>query len=217
MSRQKQIRIAQRITEEFKDGQVINLGVGIPTLIPDYIKEKHVYLHSENGLLGIGPTPEATLIDMNLISASKNPVTLEAGASIFDSSDSFLMIRGGHVDIAVLGALQVDETGEVANWSVPGPNILGVGGAMDLLAGAKKIIVGMMHISKNGAPKILEELTFPTSGARKVNMVVTEHAVFEIKDNKMILSEILSDISLEELKEITPATYEVKIKKLVKS
>lgn len=216
MNQQKRISIARRIAEEFKDGQVINLGVGIPTLIPDYIEGKNVYLHSENGLLGMGPTPEEEFINMNLISASKKPVTLKAGASIFDSSDSFLMIRGGHVDLAVLGTLQVDETGEAANWSVPGQNILGVGGAMDLMAGAKQIILATMHTSKNGTPKLLEELTFPSSGVCKADMVVTEHAVFEFKDEKMILSEILSDISLEELKEITPANYEVKITKLIK-
>ena len=217
MSQQQRIKIAQRIAEEFEDGQIINLGVGIPTLIPDYIEGKDVYLHSENGLLGMGPTPEEHFVNMDLISASKQPVTVETGASIFDSSDSFLMIRGGHVDVAVLGTLQVDETGEVANWAVPGQNILGVGGAMDLVAGAKKIIIATMHTSKDGTPKLLEKMTFPSSGVRKVNMIVTEHAVFEFKDEKMFLIEVLSDMSLEELKEITPANYVVRIKKLIKA
>lgn len=217
MSQQHRIKIAQRIADEFKDGQIVNLGVGIPTLIPDYIEGKDVYLHSENGLLGMGPTPEEKSINMDLISASKQPVSVETGASIFDSADSFLMIRGGHVDVAVLGTLQVDETGEVANWAVPGQNILGVGGAMDLVAGAKKIIIATMHTSKDGTPKLLEKLTFPSSGVRKVNMIVTEHAVFEFKDEKMSLIEILSDISLEKLKEITPANYEVSIKKLMRA
>lgn len=217
MSQQQRIKIAQRIAEEFEEGQIINLGVGIPTLIPDYIEGKDVYLHSENGLLGMGPTPEESSINMDLISASKQPVTVETGASIFDSADSFLMIRGGHVDVAVLGALQVDETGEVANWAVPGQNILGVGGAMDLVAGAKKIIIATMHTSKDGTPKLLEKLEFPSSGVRKVNMIVTEHAVFAFKDEKMFLTEILSDISFEKLKEITPAKYEVNIKKLIRA
>ncbi len=217
MSQQQRIKIAQRIADEFEDGQIINLGVGIPTLIPDYIEGKDVYLHSENGLLGMGPTPEEKSVNMDLISASKQPVTVETGASIFDSSDSFLMIRGGHLDVAVLGTLQVDETGEVANWAVPGQNILGVGGAMDLVAGAKKIIIATMHTSKDSTPKLLRKLTFPSSGIRKVNMIVTEHAVFEFKDEKMFLIEVLSDISLEKLKDITPANYEVSIKKLVRA
>lgn len=217
LSQQQRIKIAQRVAEEFEDGQVINLGVGIPTLIPDYIEGKNVYLHSENGLLGMGPTPKDEFVNMDLISASKKPVTVETGASIFDSSDSFLMIRGGHVDVAVLGTLQVDETGEVANWAVPGQNILGVGGAMDLVAGAKKIIIATIHTSKDGTAKLLEKLTFPSSGVRKVNMVVTEHAVFEFKNEKMVLIEILSNISLDELKKITPANYEVNIKKLIKA
>lgn len=217
MSQQQRIEIAQRIAEEFEEGQIINLGVGIPTLIPDYIEGKDVYLHSENGLLGMGPTPEENFINMDLISASKQPVSVETGASIFDSADSFLMIRGGHVDVAVLGALQVDETGEVANWAVPGQNILGVGGAMDLVAGAKKIIIATMHTSKDGTPKLLKELAFPSSGVRKVNMIVTEHAVFEFKNEKMFLIEILSDISIDKLKEITPANYEVNIKKLIRA
>ncbi|RAZ81148.1 MULTISPECIES: 3-oxoacid CoA-transferase subunit B [Planococcaceae] len=216
MSQQQRIKIARRIAEEFEDNQIINLGVGIPTLIPDYIEGKDVYLHSENGLLGMGPTPEEEFVNMDLISASKKPVSVETGASIFDSSDSFLMIRGGHVDVAVLGTLQVDETGEVANWAVPGQNILGVGGAMDLVAGAKKIIIATMHTSKDGTPKLLKKLTFPSSGVRKVDMIVTEHAVFEFKDEKMFLIEVLSDITLEELKEITPASYELSTKKLIR-
>lgn len=217
MSQQQRIKIAKRIADEFEEGQIVNLGVGIPTLIPDYIEGKDVYLHSENGLLGMGPTPEDSSINMDLISASKQPVSVETGASIFDSADSFLMIRGGHVDVAVLGALQVDETGEVANWAVPGQNILGVGGAMDLVAGAKKIIIATMHTSKDGTPKLLEKLAFPSSGVRKVNMIVTEHAVFEFIGEKMFLVEILSDISFEKLKEITPAKYEVNIKKLIRA
>lgn len=204
----KRIKIAQRIVQELKQGQVVNLGVGIPTLIPDYLGEKKLVLQSENGLLGMGPTPPAAEVNMDLISASKAPITMEIGASLFDSSNSFAMIRGGHIDVAVLGVLQVDQTGEIANWAVPGQTILGVGGAMDLVAGAKEIIVATLHSSKNGEPKIVKELTFPSSGIRKADLVVSEHAVFKFEDGTMRLIEILSDISIEELKEITGAEFE---------
>ncbi|MGN7408424.1 3-oxoacid CoA-transferase subunit B [Sporosarcina sp. SAFN-010] len=204
----KRIKIAHRIVQELKQGQVVNLGVGIPTLIPDYLGEKKLVLQSENGLLGMGPTPPAAEVNMDLISASKAPITMEIGASLFDSSNSFAMIRGGHIDVAVLGVLQVDQTGEIANWAVPGQTILGVGGAMDLVAGAKEIIVATLHSSKNGEPKLVKELTFPSSGIRKADLVVSEHAVFKFEDGTMRLIEILSDISIEELKEITGAEFE---------
>ncbi|WP_438318938.1 3-oxoacid CoA-transferase subunit B [Sporosarcina sp. FA9] len=204
---EKRIKISKRIIEEFKEGETVNLGVGIPTLIPDYLGDKKLYLQSENGLLGIGPTPPEEDINMELISASKKPITMDVGASLFDSSDSFAMIRGGHINVAVLGALQVDETGEIANWAVPGATILGVGGAMDLVAGAQRIIIATLHTAKNGEPKIVEKLTFPSSGVRKADMIVTEHAVFKFKDNKMELVEILSDVTIEELKEITGAKF----------
>ncbi|MFD1927960.1 3-oxoacid CoA-transferase subunit B [Sporosarcina siberiensis] len=207
MTQEKRIKISKRIIEEFKEGETVNLGVGIPTLIPDYLGDKKLYLQSENGLLGIGPTPPEEEINMELISASKKPITMDLGASLFDSSDSFAMIRGGHINVAVLGALQVDETGEIANWAVPGATILGVGGAMDLVAGAQRIIIATLHNAKNGEPKIVEKLTFPSSGVRKADMIVTEHAVFKFKDNKMELVEILSDVTLEELKELTGAKF----------
>ncbi|PKR77888.1 succinyl-CoA--3-ketoacid-CoA transferase [Halalkalibacillus sediminis] len=207
LSNDQRVKIAKRVAEELKNGEVINLGVGIPTLIPDYLSDKKVYLHSENGLLGMGPTPPENEQDMDLISASKKPITMEKGASLFDSSNSFVMIRGGHVDTAVLGALQVDETGEIANWAIPGKTILGVGGAMDLVAGAKQIIIASSHLSKNDEPKLVKELTFPRSGVRKADMLVTEHAVFKFQNNQCELIEILSDISLEELKEITDANF----------
>src|SRR5699024_11033959 len=133
----------------------------------------------ENGLLGIGPTPDEEQINMDLISAGKKPITMDEGASLFDSSDSFAMIRGGHVDVAVLGALQVDRYGEIANWAVPGKTILGVGGAMDLVAGVKKIIISSTHLSKSGESKLVDKLTFPSSGVRKADMLVTQHAVFK--------------------------------------
>ena len=195
--------------QELEEGQVVNLGVGIPTVIPDFLGNRVLYLQSENGLLGMGPTPSESDIDMDLISASKQPITTDLGASLFDSSDSFVMIRGGHIDIAVLGALQVDQKGEIANWAVPGKTILGVGGAMDLVVGAKKIIVATTHCAKDGSPKLLKKLTFPTSGTRTVDMVVTEHAVFTFEAGHMKLIEIISDITLEELERITEAEYEV--------
>ncbi|WP_077211063.1 3-oxoacid CoA-transferase subunit B [Bacillus dakarensis] len=209
MSQSERIKIAKRVAEELKEGEAVNLGVGIPTMIPDYLGDKKVFLQSENGLLGMGPTPADEDIDMDLISASKKPVTYEIGASLFDSSDSFKMIRGGHIDVAVLGALQVDETGEVANWAVPGETILGVGGAMDLVAGAKRMIIASTHVSKDGSPKLVSKLTFPSSGKRKADMIVTEHAVFKFREGKMYLVEILSDISIDQLKEITEANFEI--------
>lgn len=202
------VRIAKRIAAELEAETVVNLGVGIPTLIPDYINhDKKVYLQSENGLLGMGPTPSEDEIDMDLISASKKPITYEKGAALYSSSDSFAMIRGQHVDVAVLGALQVSESGEIANWAIPGETILGVGGAMDLVAGAKKLIVALFHTTKKGQPKIVDKLTCPTSGIRKAEMAVTERGLFQFKDGKMILKEIATDTTVEEIRNKTKANF----------
>lgn len=204
------VRIAKRIAKELKPGSVVNLGVGIPTLIPDFLlPDQKVYLQSENGLLGMGPTPQTEEIDMDLISASKHPVSLDKGASIFSSADSFVMIRGGHVDVAVLGALQVSETGEIANWAVPGENILGVGGAMDLVAGAKKMIIATTHTTKDGRAKLVKQLTYPTSGIRTAEMVVTEKGVFIFENGQMWLKEIAPDTSLDEIRQTTEAGFMV--------
>lgn len=204
------VRIAQRIARELASGDVINLGVGIPTLIPDYVAEgKKLYLQSENGLLGMGPTPPDEEMDMDLISASKKPITYERGASLFHSADSFAMIRGGHVDVAVLGALQVSETGEIANWAIPGETILGVGGAMDLVAGAKKLIIALLHTNKNDEPKIVESLTFPASGVRRAQMAVTEKGVFTFRDGVMTLAEIASDATVEDIRATTGGHFAV--------
>ncbi|WP_040912329.1 3-oxoacid CoA-transferase subunit B [Lentibacillus jeotgali] len=211
LSESDRIKIAKRVAEGLEDGAFVNLGVGIPTLIPDYLKGKQVFLQSENGLLGIGPTPDEKNINMDLISAGKKPITMDKGASLFDSSDAFAMIRGGHVDVAVLGALQVGHYGEIANWAVPGKTILGVGGAMDLVAGVKKIILASTHQSKNGNPKLIDKLTFPSSGARKADMLVTEHAVFKFTYDGPELVEILSDISIGELRKITGTEFKEKI------
>lgn len=207
MSQQDRIKIAKRISKELPDGASINLGVGIPTLIPDYLGDKKVDLHSENGLLGMGPTPDEENINMDLISASKKPITMDKGACLFDSADSFVMIRGGHIDVAVMGALQIDQYGEIANWAIPGKDILGVGGAMDLVAGAKRIIIASMHQAKDGSPKFVEKLTFPTSGNGRADLLVTEHAVFKFTENGAELVEQLSDLSLKELKDITDAKF----------
>lgn len=207
MSQQDRIKIAKRISKELPDGASINLGVGIPTLIPDCLGDKKVDLHSENGLLGMGPTPDEENINMDLISASKKPITMDKGACLFDSADSFVMIRGGHIDVAVMGALQIDQYGEIANWAIPGKDILGVGGAMDLVAGAKRIIIASMHQAKDGSPKFVEKLTFPTSGNGRADLLVTEHAVFKFTENGAELVEQLSDLSLEELKDITGAKF----------
>lgn len=201
------IKIAKRIAKELSDGDTVNLGVGIPTLILDYLGDKVVDLQSENGLLGIGPTPEESDVNMELISASKRPVTMALGASLFDSSDSFVMIRGGHIDLAVMGALQISQYGEIANWAIPGEDILGVGGAMDLVAGTKRIIIASMHQAKNGSPKLVKELTYPSSGYGKADMLVTEHAVFKFTSDGAELIEQLSDISIEELQDLTGAPF----------
>jgi 3-oxoacid CoA-transferase B subunit len=204
------IRIAKRIAMELKDGMVVNLGVGIPTLIQNYLPtDSRVYLQSENGLLGMGPTPPEDELDMDLISASKHPITLGHGSSIFSSADSFVMIRGGHVDYAVMGALQVSESGEIANWAVPGQDILGVGGAMDLVASAKKIIIAISHVTKDLKPKIVKKLTCPTSGIRTAEMIVTEKAVFRIENGLLILEEVAENSSVEEVRRLTEAEFVV--------
>lgn len=203
-------RIAGRIAMELESGMVVNLGVGIPTLIQDYLKPNHgVFLQSENGVLGMGPTPPKEQLDMDLISASKHPITIEPGASVFSSSDSFAMIRGGHIDVAVLGALQVSEKGEIANWAIPGRDILGVGGAMDLVASARKMIIAINHVTKDGKPKLVRNLTYPTSGIRYAEKIVTEKGVFAIEEGKMVLQELAHDCSLEEICKLTDARFEV--------
>ncbi|AND42762.1 succinyl-CoA--3-ketoacid-CoA transferase [Cytobacillus oceanisediminis 2691] len=193
---------------ELPEGSVVNLGVGIPTLIQNYLRpESKVYLQSENGLLGMGPTPPKEEIDMDLISASKHPISLGIGASIFSSSDSFVMIRGGHIDVAVLGALQVNGSGEIANWAVPGQDILGVGGAMDLVASAKKIIVAITHLTKDHLPKIVNTLTYPTSGIRKAEMIVTEKAVFKVNNGELYLEELSENSTIDEIRRMTDAAF----------
>ncbi|MBY0221808.1 3-oxoacid CoA-transferase subunit B [Sporosarcina sp. FSL W7-1283] len=193
--------IAKRIAQELKDGDSVNLGVGIPTLVAKYIGDKKVYLQSENGLLGIGPPPNEDELDIDLIDAGKNPVSIMPDASYFDSAFSFGMIRGHHIDVAVLGTLEVDRYGEIANWSVPNQPILGVGGAMDLVAGAKKVIVASTLFTKDGSPKLVESLTLDSSGERLVNQFVTEYASFTFEDGKIFADDIYGDMTFEELQD----------------
>lgn len=195
------MKIAKRIAEELEDGQAVNLGVGIPTLVASFIGDKEIYFQAENGLLGIGPPPTPEELDAELINASKDPVTILKGASFFSSADSFAMIRGGHIDVAVLGILQVDPKGQIANWAVPNLPILGVGGAMDLVVGAKKVIGAATLFTKNGTSKIIEKLTYPISGIRLIDMLVTDYGVFTFENGEISVVELLGDLSLEALSE----------------
>ncbi|MFC5542351.1 3-oxoacid CoA-transferase subunit B [Ureibacillus suwonensis] len=195
------LKIAKRIAEELEDGQVINLGIGIPTLVVSFAEGKDLYFQSENGLLGIGPPPTEEELDAELINAGKEPVTITKGASFFNSADSFAMIRGGHIDVAVLGILQVNTLGQVANWAVPNKPILGVGGAMDLVTGAKKVIGAATLFTKDGSTKIVKELTYPISGIRTIDMLVTDYAIFTFEDGEVGVTELMGDLSLEELSE----------------
>lgn len=200
--------IAQRVAKELKGPCIVNLGIGIPTLVAEYLHDDNVHLHTENGLLGVTDVAEED-IDPNLVNAGKLPVGQTIGSSFFNSAESFAMIRGGHIDVAILGALQVDQTGVIANWAVPGKNIIGVGGAMDLLVGAKKVIVTMTHTTKDGTSKLLKKCTYPITSTRSVDMIVTDLAVFEVVDQTLVLKELMPNATLEEVKEKTEANFEV--------
>lgn len=197
-------QIAQRIAQELQDGWYVNLGIGIPTLVANYIPEGiSVELQSENGLLGMGPFPTEDKIDADLINAGKQTVTMLPGASIFSSAESFAMIRGGHVQLTVLGAMEVAQNGDIASWKIPGKLVKGMGGAMDLVASAENIIVAMMHTNKKGESKILKSCSLPLTGVNCVKKVVTNLAVLEIKDNAFYLIERAPGVSVEEIKAAT--------------
>ncbi|NRG44162.1 3-oxoacid CoA-transferase subunit B [Bacillus sp. CRN 9] len=198
--------IAKRAAQELKGRCVVNLGIGIPTLVAKFINDDNVFFHTENGLLGVSDVSEED-IDPNLVNAGKLPVGEAVGASYFNSADSFGMIRGAHVDVAILGVLQADQTGLIANWAVPGKNIMGVGGAMDLLVGAKKVIVTTTHTSKDGKSKILKECTYPITSTRSVDMIITELAVFEVMEGQLHCIELMPGVSMDEVKEKTEADF----------
>jgi len=199
-------QIAKRIAQELEDGYYVNLGIGIPTLVANYVPEGiEVILQSENGLLGIGPFPTEDKIDADLINAGKQTVTYAKGASFFDSALSFAMIRGGHVDMTILGAFEVSQTGDIASWKIPGKLIKGMGGAMDLVASAKNIVVAMMHTDRKGNSKILKNCTLPLTGVKCVKKVVTNLAVLELTDNGFKLLERAPGVSVEEIKKYTEA------------
>ena len=204
-------QLAQRAAKELRDGFIVNLGIGIPTLVANYVPTgQDVWLQSENGLLGIGPFPRESDVDADLINAGKQTVTARRGASFFSSADSFAMIRGGHVDLCILGAMQVSQEGDIANWMIPGKMVKGMGGAMDLVAGVKRVVVVMEHTAK-GATKVVKQCSLPLTGRRCVDLLITDLCVMEMdaKRRRFVLKELAPSVSAEDVKRQTEAEYDV--------